>query len=110
MNKEYIEREKLIRHLDDEVEACGDACAICDPITYGTILGLKSAMSYANTLPAADVAEVKHGKWVHSGLAEHWRGKDECSECHYHTADRIDLSYFNYCPMCGAKMEKCHAE
>jgi hypothetical protein len=58
MNKEYIEREKLIRHLDDEVEACGDACAICDPITYGTILGLKSAMSYANTLPAADVAEV----------------------------------------------------
>ena len=55
--------------------------------------------------PTADVVKVKHGCWIHSDKAEHWRGKDECSECHYHTDDRRDLSHFKYCPECGAKMD-----
>ena len=53
----------------------------------------------------AEVVEVRHGEWVHSDLAATWHGKDECGECHYHTADRVDLSCFNYCPYCGAKMD-----
>ena len=56
-------------------------------------------------LPAADVAEVHHGRWIHTDLAAHWLGKDECSECTYHEKDRSDLSHFNYCPNCGAKMD-----
>ena len=56
-------------------------------------------------LPAADVAPVRHGRWVHTDLASHWHGKDECSECIYHEQDRSDLSSFRYCPNCGAKMD-----
>ena len=56
-------------------------------------------------LPAADVAPVRHGRWIHTDLAAHWYGKDECNECTYHEHDRRDLSHFNYCPGCGAKMD-----
>ena len=56
-------------------------------------------------IPAADVAPVRHGRWIHTDLAAHWYGKDECSECTYHEHDRRDLSHFNYCPNCGAKMD-----
>lgn len=51
-----------------------------------------------------DETEV-HGRWIHTDLASHWYGKDECSECTYHEHDRSDLSHFRYCPNCGAKMD-----
>lgn len=51
-------------------------------------------------------APVRHGRWVHTDLASHWHGKDECSECTYHEQDRSDLSRFRYCPNCGAKMDE----
>ena len=57
-------------------------------------------------IPAADVAPVRHGRWIHTDLAKHWYGKDECSECTYHEKDRSDLSHLNYCPNCGCKMSK----
>lgn len=55
--------------------------------------------------PTADVVEVRHGKWVHTDYAMHWLGKDECSECTYHTSDRDDLSHLKFCPNCGARMD-----
>ena len=53
----------------------------------------------------SDIAPVRHGRWIHTDLAAHWYGKDECSECTYHEHDRRDLSHFNFCPNCGAKMD-----
>ena len=54
---------------------------------------------------AIEISRVRHGRWIHTDLAAHWLGKDECSECTYHEKDRSDLSHFNYCPNCGAKMD-----
>lgn len=52
--------------------------------------------------PAADVAPVRHGRWVkHDGYTE-------CSECEYwyYSAESEDAGDRpNYCPNCGAKME-----
>jgi len=55
----YIDADKLIAHLKDEIEGC------CEPhyggringksVAYGTVLGLKSAISFAETLSTADV-------------------------------------------------------
>lgn len=56
--------------------------------------------------PIADVVEVRDGEWKHTDKAYHWHALDECSECGYHFADRIDLSQFNYCPRCGARMKR----
>ena len=66
---------------------------------------MASEAAYKNGYEQGMKDAVKHGRWEHTNLAVSWHGKDECSECHYHTADRVDLSYFNYCPNCGAKMD-----
>ena len=98
---EYIEREALIRRIT-EIH-----CAECD--SYNGVrcraCWVDDTLDYIDSEPAADVAEVVHGRWIHTDLAAHWLGKDECSECTYHEKDRSDLSHFNYCPNCGAKMD-----
>lgn len=49
------------------------------------------------TIPAADVIEVKHGQWLPQRLL----GKDivDCSEC-----KTIGSPQWGWCPVCGAKM------
>lgn len=60
--------------------------------------------NYAEALYNAGYRKQSEGEWVHTDKADHWFGKDECNKCHYHTFDRIDLSHFNFCPNCGARM------
>jgi len=49
-------------------------------------------------------AETSRSKWVHTNKAATWRAKDECGKCGYHDKDRNDLSFWKFCPNCGAKM------
>lgn len=54
----YIDADKLIAHLKDEIKACKpvfNGRANGKSVAYGTELGLKSAISYAETLATADV-------------------------------------------------------
>ena len=54
----YIDADKLIAHLKDEVNGCEPPLgsrANGKSIAYGTKLGLKMAISFAETLSAADV-------------------------------------------------------
>ena len=64
-------------------------------------------------LPAADVEEVKHGKWIWDPNGMDWGlGTWQCSECacrnnNLPMNNRINplvLSGSKYCPNCGAKM------
>ena len=61
----YIDADKLIAHLKDEIKGCEipfGSRANGKGIAYGTALGLKSAISFAETLTTADVvpkSEVK---------------------------------------------------
>lgn len=54
----YIDADKIISHLNDEIEACGNTDINCRPINYGTYLGLKSSKSFVETAETADVVEV----------------------------------------------------
>ena len=58
---------------------------------------------YIEALPAADVAPVVHGRWIHDGRRIE-RGIDwcHCSECG--KSDNF-CARTNYCPVCGAKMD-----
>ena len=77
---EYIERKAL-----------RDALYDADAITM-------SGVKILNQFPGADVAPVRHGRWI----ASH----DEfcaCSICKYPVYLMWDQT--NYCPNCGAKMD-----
>lgn len=58
-------------------------------------------------LPAADVAEVRRGKWIDTCVRD-WR----CSECdcEIQKIRHVDGYCYNdlpnYCPNCGARMDK----
>ena len=81
--KEYIERA-AVKNLLDRYGATDDAMALID------------------TIPAADVAEVRHGRWINTNKEVEQMCK--CSKCGY------PISYFwsrtPYCPNCGARMDK----
>ena len=55
----YIDADKLIAHLEDEIRECKPpqgGRAGGKSIAYGTMLGLKSAIAFADALATADVA------------------------------------------------------
>lgn len=63
-----------------------------------------SRFAVANA-PTADVAEVKHGTWIHDGY-DFPHGNDwvHCSVCGKRGIN-VPADLTNYCPYCGAKME-----
>lgn len=56
-----------------------------------------------NSIPAADVAPVRHAEWVVCGDGDNvpWM----CSHCGKTTAHKYKVIYGKYCPHCGAKMD-----
>lgn len=92
--KEYIERAEALDICQKEYEdrlRMADYCG--DTVAWdigGTIKGI----------PAADVAEVRHGRWVR----DKWPSgthKLICSECREWSGKKS-----RYCPSCGAHMDK----
>lgn len=84
---EYIKREAALMKLMQ------DGCSA------------KNLQSISD-MPAADVAEVVHGRWI-DGAEDFTCGNHnaECSICRcYVSWDGCDED-FNYCPNCGAKMD-----
>ena len=83
---EYIERKVLRDTLYD-----------ADAITM-------SGVKILNQFPGADVAPVRHGRWV---SVPHKLAR-VCSVCNrdepYKFAD-INADVYDYCPNCGAKMD-----
>lgn len=73
-------------------------------LTNGTILGYHSGVadciaSEIFALPASDVTDVVHGRWVDNGIPDSILCG--CSVCGF----TCGASNFFYCPMCGAKMD-----
>ena len=94
MADEYIRRSDALKGV--ELFQCG----------WAEIEAVQS--DYIERLPAADVAPVVHGKWVHSRYDRSSGQFDvvKCSRCGleayamaYHVRDG------NYCPKCGARMD-----
>ena len=95
MAKEFIERQRAI------VDACNSLELY--PSEYAT---LEDAL---NRIPAADVVEVRHGRW------EAWmpdkNGETRefiCTGCRF----MVEMSWkqkecdYEWCPYCGCKMDK----
>lgn len=60
--------------------------------------GVKFALEKLDTLPTADVQEVKHGEWKQvSGKYPRY----VCTSCNH----LYNNKEYKYCPFCGAKMD-----
>lgn len=102
MSKEYIEREEVIKILEHYDLSSGS--------TLGCHSGaIECAIFAIKMLPAAaDVAPVRHGRWVH----DHYEKCTEqfeivkCSNCGIKMyAIALSVKDANYCRNCGAKMD-----
>ena len=97
----YIEREAILSY-PIRADHCDKKHA-----NEHFIFGIESVMEFVENLPAADVAEVRHGRWedkTNISRAEVEQRVD-CSVCGQIFWTTAVLS-FNYCPNCGARMDK----
>ena len=101
MSKEYIERDYLVKEAEDTLIFRKQARMSGERIE-DAVYTLEWLKYYA---PAADVEEVRHGRWVDED------GETVCSECGvripelYSNADSIMQSECKFCHVCGAKMD-----
>ena len=117
MAKEYIPREDVINDI-------GELFTICRE-TYPNECGhpfivedeLQIHLDQIRNLPAADVTEVRHGRWIFQEYEYMpWCTKAICSSCKQTIANNVDLSqdwgkrFFLkdnlFCAKCGAKMDE----
>ena len=91
---EYIEREKVV----SKFEAIKNRGVSLKDAIY-----LDGVMAVLDTIPAADVAEVVHGKWE--------PGNPICPVCGESKFKDLDADVWadwqpKFCPNCGARMGK----
>lgn len=55
--------------------------------------------------PSADVAPVKHGKWVYDPETVNTLSRTKCNCCGWWSLDLSIRGVYHYCPNCGAKMD-----
>lgn len=107
---DYIERELALRIIIQKQKE------LCPLGTYGKkyVDGYdrekfddwQEIIDGIESVPAADVEEVKHGKWVEP----HWRNSVSCANCSICGAEAYHYDFhgvqktYRYCPNCGAKM------
>lgn len=87
MINEYIRRAEA---LEITTRTCGDYAA---------------AFAEIRKLPAADVAEVVHARWLTDKWTK-WPHR-ECTRCRIFIPVTVEVPdpYWQYCPNCGAKMD-----
>ena len=95
--KEYIEREAAIKAIEND----------CLELVYYT---KEDAIQCVRAIPAADVVEVRHGRWTIAEDDYYGLNIVKCSVCHEEWCfeerdDVFDLNY-HYCPNCGSLMDK----
>lgn len=64
----------------------------------GTNGVIRMHVAEVDQIPAADVAPVVHGRWEQFRMFEEFIMRCSCCQ-------KVGLSYFGYCPYCGATMD-----
>ena len=95
--KTYIERAAVETMLENaQIITDGEYCGYC---TEDVSL---------DSIPTADVVEVRHGRWLTTDAYPHHLYCSVCYKTYAKNAkwvNELDLPT-NYCPNCGARMDK----
>ncbi len=100
---EYITKESVIQAFEwgdvDVFEDCGD--------DYTSGFSRDAIKNIINSIPAADVTSIVHGRWVRP----HWNNSNYCCDCSECGGEAMHRDYqwhkngvYPICPNCGAKM------
>ena len=73
-----------------------------EPTPFNDNFRLEVEVKPLITFPAADVVEVRHGKWIDLEFAPYNLFYTTCSVCGH----RQTIEATNYCPNCGARMDE----
>lgn len=99
---DYIERAAAVTACDKQYRECLRKSDFCgDTVAWNICADIKA-------IPAADVAPVVHGRWDDSGRYTFPSGDVavRCTNCGCAlTKSEYRLYTWNYCPICGAKMD-----
>ena len=101
---ECIEREATIKRIKEVY------CVSCN--SYNGVrcraCGTGDAIDIIEDAPAADVAPVRHGRWIRP----HWKNNNYCCDCSECGGEAMHRDYqwnkngvYPICPNCGAKMD-----
>ena len=90
--KEYIEKAVAIKKFENYRRDCEEE----NDERAAQIF--EDCVSELMAIPAADVAEVRHGRWSSNGIAL------VCSECGK-SVNLVEM-FAHYCPYCGTRMDK----
>ena len=104
----HTEYERAMRGMDEY--KCGDCfhANLCEKSKMLVGFSRDNPAYCGMFLNSADVSTVKHGRWDDSGRYVFPGGSIavRCSECGCSlTASEYKLNKWNYCPVCGAKMD-----
>ena len=97
---EYIEREALERSLNERLNRLFKLHGRHDHY----VQGFDDCVGRVEEFPAADVATVRHGRWVHICKAIVDTTGD-CSACYKEAVWRTRNNPYGICPNCSAKMD-----
>lgn len=98
---EYIPREAIMKMAIEEKRFVFQMEDLLkEEIVVKTVY--KDFFDFIKSIPAADVAPVRHGRWIKIGYAC-GDNEYECSVCH-ETEWRTSAIRLKYCPYCGCKM------
>lgn len=91
---EYIERElfiKMAKAVPPDWQSESSLAKAC-----------RTFIALAEKAPAADVRPATHAKWIWNEDENYY----SCSKCGYRANPADVDNFFNYCPVCGNKMEQ----
>ncbi len=100
----YIDKDLLLKDIGESV-----VFTIRNAETSPELRGARKIIDRIKNAPATDVVEVKHGEWISKTFKVTGRKFITCSVCNSpidSTYTHIDENEFDYCPYCGAKMDK----
>ena len=92
----YIDADNLIKKIQEQYNNFSNDYGYYDHFTQG----YEDALSTVENEPAADVAEVRRGKWERAV-----KNVSRCTECGCARDIRTQVGW-NFCPVCGAKMSE----
>ena len=102
---EYIDRDAVYTAF---ANACTDVLERASEIYYIAGFSYEHVIEILDNIPAADVAPVVHGRWDDSGRYTFPSGNTavRCTNCGCAlTESEYRLNNWNYCPVCGARMD-----